>query len=169
MAGHKRGRTCWRPTSRHRRCWDICGAGQAGHTLTVSQRRSSGRAIAPARPCDICGRQRISAMSWLEQGQSERHRSGGVQRALRSCRCPRAIGGRRNHHTIFGAKLFRQHLVEIGVCRSAAAALQHAEPCLVAHFKVWLRKHRGASDPTITLYARDAAHLMAALGDDPER
>ena len=88
---------------------------------------------------------------------------------LRTCRCPRAMGGRRNHHTIFGARLFRQHLVEIGVCRSAAAALRHAEPCLVAHFKVWLRKHRGASDPTIKLYARDAAHLMAALGDDPER
>ena len=89
---------------------------------------------------------------------------------LRTCRCPRAMGGRRNHHTIFGARLFRQHLVEIGVCRSAAAAaLQHAEPSLVADFKVWLRKHRGASDPTIKLYARDAAHLMAALGDDPER
>lgn len=88
---------------------------------------------------------------------------------LRTCRCPRAMGGRRNHHTIFGARLFRQHLVAIGVCRSAAAALQHAEPCRVAHFKVWLRKHRGASDPTIKLYARDAAHLMAALGDDPER
>ena len=88
---------------------------------------------------------------------------------LRTCRCPRAMGGRRNHHTIFGARLFRQHLVEIGVCRSAAAALQHAEPCLVAHFKVWLLKHRGASDFTIKLYARDAAHLMAALGDDPER
>ncbi len=88
---------------------------------------------------------------------------------LRSCRCPRAMGGRRNHHTIFGARLFRQHLVEIGVCRSALAALQPAEPCLVADFKVWLRKHRGASDSTIKLYARDAAHLMAALGDDPER
>jgi site-specific recombinase XerD len=88
---------------------------------------------------------------------------------LRSCRCPRAMGGRRNHHTIFGARLFRQHLIEIGVCRSAAAALEHAEPCLVAQFKEWLRKHRGASDPTIRLYARDAAHLAAALGDDPER
>ncbi len=88
---------------------------------------------------------------------------------LHSCRCPRAMGGRRNHHTIFGARLFRQHLVEIGVCRSAAAALQHAEPCLVADFKVWLRKHRGASDSTIKLYARDAAHLMVALGEDPER
>jgi len=64
---------------------------------------------------------------------------------LRTCRCPRAMGGRRNHHTIFGARLFRQHLVEAGVCRSAAA-LQHAEPSLVAHFKVWLCKHRGASD-----------------------
>ena len=88
---------------------------------------------------------------------------------LRTCRCPRAMGGRHNHHTIFGARLFRQHLVEIGVCRSAAAAGRRVEPRPVAHFKVWLRKHRGASDPTIKLYARDAAHLMAALGDDPER
>ena len=43
---------------------------------------------------------------------------------LRSCRCPRAMGGRRNHHTIFGARLFRRHLVEIGVCQPAAAPLQ---------------------------------------------
>ena len=88
---------------------------------------------------------------------------------LRTCRCPRAIGGRRNHHTIFGVRLFRRHLVEIGVCRSVDAELQPAEPCLVADFKVWLRKHRGAADPTIKLYARDAAHLIAALGDDSER
>jgi hypothetical protein len=71
---------------------------------------------------------------------------------LHTCRCPRTMGGRGNHHTIFGARLFRQHLVEIGVCRFTAAALQPAEPCLVADFKVWLRKHRGASDPTIKLY-----------------
>ena len=88
---------------------------------------------------------------------------------LRTCRCPRAMGGRHNHHTIFGARLFRQHLVEIGICQSAAAAGRRVEPRPVAHFKVWLRKHRGASDPTIKLYAGDAAHLMAALGDDPER
>src|SRR5271166_6821240 len=87
---------------------------------------------------------------------------------LRSCRCPRAMGGRRNHHTIFGARLFRRHLVEIGVCQPAASPLQRAEPRLVAHFKEWLRKHRGASDATIRLYARDASRLAAALGDDPE-
>ena len=39
-----------------------------------------------------------------------------------TCRCPRAMGGRRNHHTVFGARLFRQHLVEIGVCCHSAAA-----------------------------------------------
>ena len=37
----------------------------------------------------------------------------------------------------------------------------------MTHFKEWLRKHRGASDATIKLYARDAARLVAALGDDP--
>ena len=85
---------------------------------------------------------------------------------LRTCRCPRAKGGRRNHHTIYGARLFRRYLVEIGVCRSAAAAAP-AELQLVTDFKAWLRKHRGASDATIRLYARDAAGLLTALGEDP--
>jgi site-specific recombinase XerD len=88
---------------------------------------------------------------------------------LRTCRCPRAMGGRRNHHTIFGARLFRRRLVEIGVCRPAAGATEPAEPQLVARFKAWLLKHRGASDSTIKLYARDAVRLMAALGNDPAR
>src|SRR6202521_17673 len=46
----------------------------------------------------------------------------GFSEHLRTCRCPRASGGRRNHHTVFGAKLFRQHLVEIGVCGTATVA-----------------------------------------------
>ena len=86
---------------------------------------------------------------------------------LRTCRCPRSAGGRRNHHTAFGAKLFRQHLVDIGVCRAAAAEMEPAEPQLIAHFKTWLRKHRGASDSTIKLYTRDAARMLTALGADP--
>jgi len=86
---------------------------------------------------------------------------------LRTCRCPCAKGGRRNHHTIYGARLFRRHLVELGVCRSAAVGAASAEPQLVADFKTWLRKHRGASDPTVRLYARDAAGLMMELRSDP--
>ena len=92
---------------------------------------------------------------------------GAFSEHLRTCRCPRSVGGRRNHHTVFGARLFRQHLVEIGVCGSAAVATEPAEPQLVARFKAWLRKHRGASDPTIKLYARDAARMMTLLGADP--
>ncbi|CAM5761517.1 hypothetical protein LMIY3S_00165 [Labrys miyagiensis] len=88
---------------------------------------------------------------------------------LRTCKCPRAMGGRRNHYTIFGARLFRRRLVEIGVCRPAAGATEPAEPQLVARFKAWLLKHRGAFDSTIKLYARDAAGLMAARGNDPAR
>jgi site-specific recombinase XerD len=86
---------------------------------------------------------------------------------LRTCRCPRAKGGRRNHHTTYGAKLFRRHLIEIGVCRPAAVVTAHVEPQLVTNFKAWLRKHRGSSDATIKLYARDAVGLMMALGSDP--
>ena len=83
---------------------------------------------------------------------------------LRTCRCSRAKGGRRNHHTIYGARLFQRHLVEIGVCRPAVAATP-VEPPLVIGFKAWLRKHRGASDATVGLYARDAAGLLTALGE----
>jgi site-specific recombinase XerD len=86
---------------------------------------------------------------------------------LHRCRCPRAKGGRRNHHTIYGARLFRRHLVEFGVCRPAAAVAAHIEPQLVTDFKAWLRKHRGSSDATIKLYARDAVGLMMALGSNP--
>ncbi|MDA9406975.1 integrase [Bradyrhizobium sp. CCBAU 51745] len=42
-----------------------------------------------------------------------------------------------------------------------------AEPQLVADFKTWLRKHRGASDPTVRLYAHVAAGLMMELRSDP--
>ena len=88
-------------------------------------------------------------------------------RHLRTCRCPRAKGGRRNHHTMHGARLFHRHLIEIGVCQPVAAAAPPVEPQSVTGFKAWLRKHRGASNATIRLYARDAAGLLAALGDDP--
>jgi hypothetical protein len=86
---------------------------------------------------------------------------------LHTCRCPRAWGGRRNHHTVYGARLFRRHLIELGVFRPAVVATASSEQPLVAGFKGWLRKHRGASDATIKLYARDADLVLTALGADP--
>ena len=88
---------------------------------------------------------------------------------LRTCRCPRAKGGRCNHHTIYGARLFRRRLEEIGVCKPAVATMRSAEPQLLVGFKAWFSKHRGASDATIRLYARDAVGIMAALGTGPAR
>lgn len=88
---------------------------------------------------------------------------------LRTCRCPRSTGGRRNHHTSFGAKHFRDFLVSIGVCRSVdgLAVAEHAEPEVIAGFRVWLRKHHGAADPTVRLYTHYAGRLITTLRDDP--
>ena len=43
----------------------------------------------------------------------------------RTCRCARVNGGRGNHHTNYGARLFRQYLV--GVCRPAAVVVAPAD------------------------------------------
>jgi site-specific recombinase XerD len=91
-------------------------------------------------------------------------------RHLRNCRCPRSKGGRRNHHTSFGAKRYRDYLVQIGVCRcSAAPDIRNADAPLVAGFRQWLQKHRGAAGPTVRQYSRGAADLMMALGNDSTR
>lgn len=70
MAGHIRRRTCWRRTSRQRRCWGICAVGRAGLTLTGLQRRWSSRAMAPRQRYAICERQLTSAMSWPSKAQA---------------------------------------------------------------------------------------------------
>ena len=61
-----------------------------------------------------------ASMSDIDLAAFEQH--------LRTCRCPRARGGRRNHHTIYGARLFRRHIEEIGVCKPVVAAMRSAEP-----------------------------------------
>jgi site-specific recombinase XerD len=89
-------------------------------------------------------------------------------RHLQSCRCPRSKGGRRNHHTPYGARRFRDYLVRLGVCKRPPI-IEKAEPQLVSGFRQWLQKHRGAAEHTIWLYCRDASHFMTSLGDDSSR
>jgi integrase len=89
-------------------------------------------------------------------------------RHLQTCHCPRSKGGKRNHHTSFGAKRYHKFLLEIGVCHcSLAPEVQSAEPGLVVGFRQWLQKHRGTAEPTIRQYSRGATDLMIALGYDP--
>ena len=88
-------------------------------------------------------------------------------RHFRRCRCPQSNGGATGYHAYFGAKLFRQHLIQFGICSNGAGADERgAEPELVAAFGEWLRVHRGASNPTIRLYVRDATELIRVLGED---
>ena len=89
---------------------------------------------------------------------------------LPSCSCAHARGGRANHHVYFGAKRFREYLVEIGICRGEAPAnADRPEPTIVSGFREWLSKHRGAKVPTIRLYSRDATAMVEALGTDCSR
>jgi site-specific recombinase XerD len=89
---------------------------------------------------------------------------------LRTCRCPRQKGGRRNHHTVYGARRYREYLVAIGVGQiGIAPESQNADPAIIVEYRRWLRKHRGAAESTIRLYSRDAADLLEALGHDPGR
>jgi site-specific recombinase XerD len=89
---------------------------------------------------------------------------------LRTCRCPRAKGGRRNHHTIFGARRYREYLAAIGVDQGDnTAEIQNADSVILIEYRRWLRKHRGATESTVRLYSKDAADLVKRLGDDPRQ
>jgi integrase len=89
-------------------------------------------------------------------------------RHLRACRCPRSKGGQRNHHTIFGARRYREYLVGIGVGQCSSTP-ENTDPAIIIEYRRWLRQHRGAAESTVRLYSRDAADLLKALGDEPGR
>jgi site-specific recombinase XerD len=91
-------------------------------------------------------------------------------RHFAACHCPLSNGGKRNHHTYFGAQRYRDYLVQIAVCQpDPAREICDPEPALVAGFRRWLQKHRGIAEPTIRQYSRGAVEVMIALGGDPAR
>jgi len=82
------------------------------------------------------------------------------------CRCPQPNGGGvRGYHPRFGVALFHQHLIRLGICRNLES-VPDGEVALVIAFCDWFRMHRGASEPTLGLYARGAREALEALGDD---
>jgi site-specific recombinase XerD len=83
------------------------------------------------------------------------------------CRCLRSGGDSTGYHDYFGAKLFQRHLSQLGVCRGGEVTIDRVdEPALVTTFREWLQAHRGASNPTVRLYARNATELVKELGED---
>ncbi len=85
---------------------------------------------------------------------------------LRRCRCPHFRRAKIAFHARFGVKLFHQRLVDCGICSSESVRDENADPTLVTAFLDWFQMHRGAKPPTLRLYARGAAELLQALGDD---
>ena len=58
-------------------------------------------------------------------------------RHLRTCRCPRPKGGRRNHHTVYGARRYREHLaaaIGVGPCGSTPES-QNADPAIIVEYQ----------------------------------
>ena len=98
----------------------------------------------------------------VEAGALEAFRSH-----LRRCHCPLSNGGTVNHHVCFGAKRFYRHLCRTGVCHAEPGLSKpNAEPALLASFREWFQRHRGATAPTLKYYCRGAADLLNGLGDD---
>jgi site-specific recombinase XerD len=91
-------------------------------------------------------------------------------RHLPTCCCPLSNGGKKTHHLYFGAKRYCNYLLQIGVCHSRPVSdVRNPEPEVVISFRQWLKRHRGAAEPTINQYCRAAADTIIALGDDPSR
>jgi site-specific recombinase XerD len=92
---------------------------------------------------------------------------GVFGRHLARCRCPQSKGGKTGYHERFGVKLFHRYLMQQGICPSPpVTGSGHDEPALVTAFCNWFRTHRGVTQPTLRLYARGAAVLLHALGED---
>lgn len=88
-------------------------------------------------------------------------------RHLPRCHCPFSNGGRANHHVFFGVKCFRAYLFRRGICQNdPVPQIENLEPALVASFREWFQRHRGAAEPTLRQYCRGAAELLNTLGED---
>jgi len=114
----------------------------------------------------------LRAAAHLGQFQQRRHETladidattlDDFGRHRRRCRCPLSNGGKVNHHVVFGAKRFQTYLFETGVCeRDLTVRLRIVEPVLIVSFRDWFRKHRGATEPTLRHYCRDATQMLTS-------
>ncbi|MCP4202766.1 MAG: tyrosine-type recombinase/integrase [bacterium] len=86
---------------------------------------------------------------------------------LLRCRCPRPFSGKVNPHAFCGAKLFVDHLREVGVIAGGIAKQAEPDPPLIDSFGHWLQRHRGVSAHTRRQHCRRAADFQRCLGDDP--
>lgn len=85
---------------------------------------------------------------------------------LPQCRCRDSNGGKTGYHARFGVRLFHLYLQRRCVCSNSSERPHVAEPALITDFREWFQMHRGVQPPTLRLYTRGAAELLASLGED---
>jgi len=118
----------------------------------------------------------LRAAAHLGQFQRRRHATlsdidaktlDDFRQHLRRCRCPLSNGGKVNHHVFFGAKRFQDYLFHIGISKHGLTVkAPRTELAVIASFRDWFRKHRGAMEPTLRHYCRDATEILHTLGED---
>lgn len=89
------------------------------------------------------------------------------ERHLAHCQCP---GQRPSKHrsTVARARGFLDYLRRTGASASTGVPAEKAEqPPLLEAFCRWMRKHRGVTEGTLSVYSRIIVELLKSLGDDP--
>ena len=94
----------------------------------------------------------------------------GFEKHLPKCHCPRPF--RRSRHddvqTISGARAFVLYLRQTGVVTSPAPVLRKPDvPPLLAGFRDWMQRQRGAKEGTLLCYAPVIEDALETIGADP--
>src|SRR5437867_3558478 len=103
-----------------------------------------------------------AAIEQVRIEQFDRRVLGAFADHLDACCCTQPFRGCNRRH-LRGAKRFIEHLQSRGI---AAFAEHDALPDLVEAFGNWMRRHRGATESTIALYASIAKEFLDACGED---
>lgn len=91
---------------------------------------------------------------------------GEFARHLPSCHC---LGKNRGIYddAVIGARHFLDHLRDTGAAPAGAPLEKPPLPTIIDGFEQWMRKHRGVSESTLTVYRLTLTKLLGAVGETP--
>jgi len=152
-ASHKEGPRCWRLIFRRQRCLRTCETAKRSFIdgFAQSLERSGYRPAIAVRYLRAAAH--LGHFVCEQGGTLADINLAAFHEHLRTCRCPRAKGGRRNHHTTFGAKNFRNFLQQIGVHRTQCDT-RYSKPrasarCQLPTLAAQASRCRRTDDPTV--------------------
>lgn len=87
---------------------------------------------------------------------------------LHGCQCPR-YGHTQRLDLLNGAHLFLKHLQGTGHATTSVEQPTAQDSVLLTAFHEWMRRQRGACDPTLYNYSLSIRELLKRIDDDPGR